>query len=332
MQAINAAITGVHGYVPQDKLSNAELEKMVDTSDEWITTRTGIKERRILKDPDKASAFMGAQAVQGLLQKTHTSPDDIDLVICATITPDYPTPAVANILSNQVGIRNAFSFDLSAACSGFLYALTVGEQFIVSGRYKKVIVVGVDKMSSITNFEDRTTCILFGDGAGAVLLEPNLEGDGIQDSILQSDGAGFESLFVKGGGSLHPATHETIDAKEHFLYQDGRAIFKVAVNTMARVTEEIMKRNDLSKEDIAFLVPHQANKRIIDAVGRQIGLPAEKVMLVIKDYGNTTAATLPLCLWQYESQLKKHDNIILVAFGAGFTWGSTYLKWAYDGK
>ena len=331
MKKIHAAITGIQGYVPDYILNNKELEELVDTNDEWIVTRTGIKERRILKGK-KGSSDLGAEAIKGLLDKTNTSAEEIDLIICATVTPDMLFPSTACLIADKIGAGNICAFDISAACSGFLYALTTASKFIESGSYKKVIVVGCDKMSSIVDYTDRTTCVLFGDGAGAVLLEPNSDGLGIMDYILKSDGSGGEFLKMKAGGSLHPASHETVDAREHFVYQDGQPVFKKAVKSMADVSEEIMKKNNLSSDDIAWLVPHQANKRIIDATSRRMGVGDEKVMLNIERYGNTTAGTIPLCLWDWEDQLKKGDNLILAAFGGGFTWGSIYLKWAYDSK
>lgn len=332
MKKIRAAITGINAWVPEYRLTNQELSKMVDTSDEWIMQRVGIKERRILKGEGLGTSDMGEQAVKGLLKKTDTSADQIDLLICATITPDMSFPATANIICDKVGIKNAFSFDIGAACSGFLFALQTGAQFIESGRYKKVIVVGADKMSSITDYTDRTTCPLFGDAAGAVLLEPTTEEVGVMDHILRTDGSGRKFLHLKAGGSVKPSSHETIDAKEHFIYQEGQSVFKFAVSNMADVAAEIMEKNNLKSEDIAWLVPHQANLRIIDATGRRMGLPPEKVMVNIQNYGNTTAATIPLCIWEYENRLKKGDVLILAAFGGGFTWGSIYLKWAYDPK
>jgi len=331
MKKIHAAITGIQGYVPDYILDNKELEELVDTNDEWIVTRTGIKERRILKGK-KGSSDLGAEAIKGLLDKTNTSAEEIDLIICATVTPDMLFPSTACLIADKIGAENICAFDISAACSGFLYALTTASKFIESGSYKKVIVVGCDKMSSIVDYTDRTTCVLFGDGAGAVLLEPNTDGLGIMDYILKSDGSGGEFLKMKAGGSLHPASHETVDAREHFVYQDGQPVFKKAVKSMADVSEEIMKKNNLSSDDIAWLVPHQANKRIIDATSRRMGVGDEKVMLNIERYGNTTAGTIPLCLWDWEDQLKKGDNLVLAAFGGGFTWGSIYLKWAYDPK
>jgi 3-oxoacyl-[acyl-carrier-protein] synthase-3 len=332
MKKINAAITGIQGYVPNYVLDNKELEKLVDTNDEWIVSRTGIKERRILKGENKGSSDLGTAAVNGLLKKTNTLPEEIDLLICATATPDMLFPSTACLIANKIGAGNICAFDIMAACSGFLYALSTASKFIESGTYKKVIVVGCDKMSSIVDYTDRTTCVLFGDGAGAILLEPNLEGLGVQDTILRSDGGGGEFLRQKAGGSLYPASHKTVDAREHFVYQDGQPVFKAAVKSMADVSEEIMKRNHLTADDVAWLVPHQANKRIIDATSRRMGVGDEKVMLNIEKYGNTTTATIPLCLWDWESQLKKGDNLVLAAFGGGFTWGSIYLKWAYDSK
>lgn len=332
MDQTRAMITGIQGYVPEYRLTNKELETLVETNDEWILSRTGIKERRILKGEDQGTSVMGAAAVQALLEKTGTDAKDIDLIICATVTPDLPFPATANIIADKVGATNSFSFDLAAACSGFLFALNVGSQFIQTGTHKKVIVVGADKMSSIVDYSDRTTCILFGDGAGAVLLEPTTEDFGIMDSILKSDGSGEPYLHMKAGGSRRPATQETLDRREHFAYQEGATVFKFAVTNMADVSAQVMERNGLSGDDVAWLVPHQANKRIIDATANRMGIGPDKVMMNIERYGNTTAATIPLCLWEYESQLKKGDNLILAAFGGGFTWGATYIKWAYDPK
>ena len=325
-----AAITGVQGYVPDYILTNKELEKIVDTNDEWIISRTGIKERRILKGEGKGTSILGIEAVKGLLKKTNINAEEVDLIICATATPDMIFPSTACIIADKVGASNAFAYDLMAACSGFLYALSTASKFIETGTYKKVIVVGADKMSSIVNYEDRATCIIFGDGGGAVMLQPSKDGLGIQDAILKSDGSGSEFLHMKAGGSAKPASHETVDAKEHSVWQDGQTVFKAAVTSMADVSEEIMKRNNLCADDVAWLVPHQANQRIIDATARSMGVGNEKVMLNIEKYGNTTNATIPLCLWEWESQLKKGDNLILAAFGGGFTWGSIYLKWAYD--
>lgn len=324
-----AAITGIGGWVPETKLTNQDLEKMVDTNDQWIRERTGILERRILRDPKKATSDIGAAAVQDLLKKTNTKPQDIDLLICATVTPDHPFPATANIIADKIGASNIGSFDIGAACCGFLFALTTGTQFIKSGMYKKVVVVGVDMMSSIIDYEDRATCIIFGDGGGAVMLEPNNEGLGIQDAIMHADGSGKKHLHQKAGGSMKPASLETVKNKEHFVYQEGRSVFKFAVTNMAEVSAEIMERNNLVSDDISWLVPHQANKRIIDATAKRMGVEDEKVMLNIHKYGNTTSGTIPLCLNDYENQLKKGDNLILSAFGGGFTWGSVYLKWAY---
>ena len=328
MNKITAAITGVQGYVPEHVLSNEDLTKIVDTSDEWITTRTGIKERRIMKNG--ASSDMAAEAVKSLLKKKNIDPLEIELVVLASVTPDHLFPSTANILCDKVGITNAWGFDLLAACSGFLFALTTASQFIENGRYKKVLVVGVDKMSSIVDYTDRTTCIIFGDGAGVVLLEPNEEGLGIQDHILRTDGSGREFLIQQGGGSVNPATIDSVEKKMHFVKQEGLQVFKFAVTKMADVSAEIMEKNNLSSEDVAWLVPHQANLRIIDATANRMGVSNDKVMINIQKYGNTTAGTLPLCLWDYEKQLKKGDNIILSAFGGGFTWGSIYLKWAYN--
>jgi 3-oxoacyl-[acyl-carrier-protein] synthase-3 len=329
MSKIHAAITAVHGYVPDYVLTNKELESIVDTTDEWITSRTGIKERRILKGEGLGTSDMAVHAVNGLLKKRGISAEEIDLIIFCTTTPDMPFPASANILADKIGAKNAWGYDLQAACSGFIFGLSTASQFIESGKHKKVLVVGGDKMSSIINYQDRTTCIIFGDGCGAVLLEPNEEGMGIMDSILRSDGSGKQFLHQKAGGSARPATHETIDNNEHVVYQEGQAVFKFAVTNMADVAAEIMERNSLTSEDVTWLVPHQANKRIIDATASRMGVGAEKVMINIQRYGNTTNGTIPLCLWEWESQLKKGDNVILAAFGGGFTWGSVYLKWAY---
>ena len=332
MGKITAAITGVGGYVPEYRLTNKILETMIDTNDEWIRTRTGVSERRILKGEGLGSSDLGAEAVKNLLQKTGVSADEIDCVICATVTPDMFFPATANIICDKVGIKNAFSYDISAACSGFLFSLTTGTTLIESGRYKKVIVVGADKMSSIVDYTDRTTCVLFGDGAGAVLLQPSTDENGILDSLLKTDGSGKPFLHMKAGGSARPSSVETVLAKEHYIYQEGQTVFKFAVKGMADISYELMERNNLKGDDIAWLVPHQANLRIIDATANRMGLPKEKVMINIDKYGNTTAATIPLCLWDWESKLKKGDNIILAAFGGGFTWGATWIKWAYDGK
>ncbi len=330
-QKITAAITAVSGYVPEDKLTNADLEEMVDTSDEWIQTRTGVVERRILKGAGLATSDLGAPAVAELCRKRGIDPAEIDCLICATVTPDMFFPATANIICGKVGAVNAWGFDVSAACSGFLFTLTTAAALVESGRYKKVVVVGTDKMSAITDYTDRSTCILFGDGAGAVLLEPNTEGLGVQDSLLKSDATGKDYLYMKAGGSARPASIESVTNKEHFLYQEGPSVFKFAVKGMADVVYELMERNNLTGNDIAWLVPHQANKRIIAATANRMGLSQDKVMLNIHRYGNTTAATIPLCLWDYEKKIKKGDTIILSAFGGGFTWGATVVKWAYDG-
>jgi 3-oxoacyl-[acyl-carrier-protein] synthase-3 len=327
MGKITAAITGVQGYVPDYIMTNEELSTIVDTSDEWITSRTGIKERRYMKDG--ASSDMAAAAVAQLLEKKGIDPLEIDLVIIGTVTPDYPFPSTANVVCDKVGMKNAWGYDLIAACSGFIYALTTGAQFIETGRYKKVIVIGVDKMTSILDYQDRTTCVIFGDGAGAVLLEPNEEGNGIIDFILRSDGSGRQYLIQPAGGSVNPPSHQTVEDRMHFVKQEGKQVFKFAVTNMAEVSAEIMEKNNLTSEDVDWLVPHQANLRIIDATANRMGLPQEKVMINIQKYGNTTAGTLPLCLWDYESQLKKGDTLILSAFGGGFTWGAVYLKWAY---
>jgi len=329
MSKITAAITGVNGWTPEYKLTNQELSTMVDTNDEWITSRTGIKERRILKGEGLGSSDLGANAIKGLLEKKNMKAEEIDLIICATATPDMLFPATACVIADKIGAKNAIGFDLMAACSGFLFALATASKYIETRSYKKIIVVGADKMSSIVDYEDRQTCVIFGDGAGAVLLEPTEDGLGIQDSILKSDGAGRDYLHMKGGGSVKPSTHETVDAKDHYIYQDGQTVFKFAVTNMADVSAEIMERNNLTGDDVAWLVPHQANKRIIDATARRMGVGTDKVMLNIQKYGNTTNGTIPLCLWEWEDKLKKGDNIVLAAFGGGFTWGSIYLKWAY---
>ena len=330
MTKIRAAITGVGAYLPEYILNNEELSRLVDTTDEWIMTRIGIKERRILKGEGKATSDLGTKAVEQLLEKTGTSPEEVDFLICATVTPDMQFPATANIISDKVGIKNAFSYDLNAGCSGFLYALLTASKFVESGKYKKVVVVGAEKMSSIVDYTDRATCPIFGDGAAAVMLEPTTEDFGIIDHILESDGAGRKHLHQKAGGSLKPASHETVDAREHYIYQEGQPVFKKAVSKMADVAVEIMERNKVTPENLSWLVPHQANNRIIEATARRMGIEKNQVMINIEHLGNTTAATLPLCLWEWEPKLKKGDNIILAAFGAGFTWGSIYLKWAYD--
>ena len=329
IQKIRAAITAVGGYVPDDKLTNADLEKMVDTSDEWIRTRTGVAERRILKGEGKGTSDLGAPAVLELCKKRGIDPSDIDCLICCTVTPDMTFPATANIICDKIGAINAWSFDLGAACSGFLYGLTTGAMYVESGRYNKVVVVGADKMSAIVDYSDRTTCVLFGDGGAAVLLEPSVDDNGVLDSILRSDGSGAKYLHMKAGGSVKPASIETVTSKEHFIYQEGQAVFKFAVKGMADVSAELIERNNLTGDDIAWLVPHQANKRIIDATANRMGLSSEKVMLNIERFGNTTSGTIPLCLWEWESRLKKGDYIVLAAFGGGFTWGATLVKWAY---
>lgn len=331
-QKISASITGVGGYVPEYRLTNEELATMVDTNNEWIVSRTGVEERRILKGEGKGSSDLGAPAVLDLCQKRGLDPLEIDCIICCTVTPDMFFPATANLISEKVGAKNAFSFDLGAACSGFLFGLTMGASLIESGRYKKVVVVGADKMSAIVDYTDRTTCILFGDGAGAVLLEPGEEGYGVLDSNLKTDGTGARYLNMKAGGSLRPASVETLAAKEHYIFQEGQSVFKFAVVGMADVAYELIQRNNISGDDINWLVPHQANKRIIEATANRIGIPKEKVMLNIMRYGNTTSGTIPLCLWEWENKLKKGDTLVLAAFGGGFTWGATLVKWAYDGK
>lgn len=328
-QKITAAITAVGGYVPEDRLTNFDLEKMVETNDEWIRTRTGISERRILKGEGLATSDMVVPAVRQLCEKRGIDPAEIDAMIVGTVTPDMMFPSTANLACHKLGAKNAWGFDLLAACSGFLYSLTTGAALIESGRYKKVVVVGADKMSSIVNYNDRATCIIFGDGAGAVLLEPGTDGLGIQDSILRSDGSGGTYLHMKAGGSLRPASAETVANNEHYAYQEGQAVFKFAVKGMADVSAELLERNNLTGNDISWLVPHQANKRIIDATADRMGLSHDKVMLNIERFGNTTAATIPLCLWEWEKQLNKGDNIVLAAFGGGFTWGATLVKWAY---
>jgi 3-oxoacyl-[acyl-carrier-protein] synthase-3 len=330
MDKCYAAITAVGGYVPPYKLTNQILETMVDTNDEWIRSRTGVEERRILKGEGLGSSEMGVEAVNEMLKKRGIGAEEVDCLICATVTPDMVFPATANIICDKGGLNKAFSFDVGAACSGFLYALTIGTSLIESGRYQKVVVVGVDKMSSIVDYSDRATCIIFGDGAGAVLLEPASGEEGVKDSILRSDGSGRQYLHMKAGGSVKPATVESVLAKEHYIYQEGQAVFKFAVKGMADVSYELMERNNLTADDIAWLVPHQANLRIIDATANRMNLPKEKVMININKFGNTTAATIPLCLWEWENQLHKGDNIILAAFGGGFTWGATWVKWAYE--
>ena len=328
---MKAVVTGVHGYVPEYVLTNQELEQLVDTSNDWITSRTGILERRILKGEDQGTSVIGTQAVNGLLTKTNTDPGDIDLIICATTTPDMLFPATANIIGKATGCHQAFGFDMNAACSGFTFALSTASQFIETGRYKKIIVVGADKMSSIIDYQDRTTCILFGDGGSAILLEPSEdENFGIKDFVLKSDGSGEPFLHMKAGGSRRPATQETVANREHYAYQEGATVFKFAVTNMADVAEEVMERNSLQSEDIAYLVPHQANRRIISATAQRMGIGEDKVMLNIHKYGNTTNGTIPLCLFDYEEKLKRGDNLILAAFGGGFTWGAMYMTWGYD--
>jgi 3-oxoacyl-[acyl-carrier-protein] synthase-3 len=330
MGKVTAAITAVGGYVPDFVLSNKVLETMVDTDDEWITTRTGIKERRILKEEGKGTSFLGIKAVEDLLEKRKVDPLEIDLVILATATPDLPVAATAAYIATAIGAKNAFSFDLQAACSGFLFGMSTAASYIECGRYKKVLLVGADKMSSIIDYTDRTTCIIFGDGAGAVLFEPNEEGFGLQDEILRTDGIGREYLKIEAGGSILPPSHETVDKKQHYVFQDGKTVFKFAVSNMADISEKVMQRNNLTNKEVDWLVPHQANKRIISATANRIKLEDDKVMMNIHKYGNTTSATLPLLLRDYENQLKQGDNLIFAAFGGGFTWGAIYLKWAYN--
>jgi 3-oxoacyl-[acyl-carrier-protein] synthase III len=331
MKKITAAITGVAGYVPEYILTNEELSKMVDTTDEWIMTRIGIKERRILKGRGHGTSDIAIHAVKELLRKTNTSPEEVDMLICGIVTPDMQFPATANIISDKAGIKNAFGYDINAGCSSFLYALVTASKFIETGSHKKVIVVGADKMSSITDYTDRATCPIFGDGAGAVLLEPDTNGFGVIDSIMKVDGSGRKHLHQVAGGSCHPSTIETVTKRQHYIYQEGQPVFKAAVSNMADTAVDIMKRNNLTPENLAWLVPHQANMRIIDATGNRMGLSKDKVMINIQKYGNTTSATIPLCLWEWEPKLRKGDNIIIATFGAGFTWGAAYVKWAYDG-
>jgi 3-oxoacyl-[acyl-carrier-protein] synthase III len=329
--AIRAAITGVHGHLPQYVLTNHELAKMVETTDAWIVERTGIRERRILKGEGLGTSHMGAEAVRGLLEKTGTAPGDVDLVICATTTPDFVFPSTANLICDMVGIRNIGSFDVQAACSGFVYALTIASQFVETGKYEKVVVVGADKMSSIIDYTDRATCVLFGDAAGAVLVEPSRNRRGILDSLISSDGAGMQFLHQKAGGSRMPPTAETVARRLHYVHQEGAQVYKFAVARMADIANDLLTRNKLTADDIAWLVPHQANKRIIEATAARMALPMDKVMMTIHKFGNTTAATIPLCLWDYESKLKRGDKLLLAAFGGGFTWAGMYLTWAYDG-
>ena len=329
MSKLRAKISGIHAWVPPYILTNKELEAMVETTDEWIMSRTGIRERHILKGEGLGTSDMGAEAVIGLLEKTGTNPEEVELLICATVTPDMTFPATANIISDKAGLKNAFSFDLNAACSGLLFALITASKYVETGMYKKVIVVGADKMSAITDYTSRETCVLFGDAAGAILLEPTTEEVGIMDSLTGTDGSGRVHLHMKAGGSIKPASHDTVNAKEHFIYQEGQPVFKFAVTRMADVSAEIMERNGLTADDISYLVPHQANLRIIDATARRMGVGKDKVMINIDRYGNTTDATIPLCLWEWENKLNKGDNLILAAFGGGFTWGSIWVKWAY---
>ncbi len=329
MTKIRAAITAVNAWVPENVMTNKDMEKFIDTTDEWIQSRTGIKERHILNTPGEGTSDIGARAVEGLLKKRGITADEIDLLICATTTPDMQFPATANIISDKVGAKNAWSYDINAACSGFIFALSTASKFIETGAYKKVVVIGADKMSSIIDYTDRATCVIFGDGGGAVLLEANDEGNGIMDSILRVDGSGRVHLHQKAGGSVKPATAETVAAKEHYVYQEGQTVFKFAVTNMADVSAEIMERNNLTGDDVSWLIPHQANKRIIDATARRMGLSDDKVTLNIERYGNTTNGTIPLCLWEWESKFKKGDNIIIAAFGGGFTWGAIWIKWAY---
>ncbi len=331
MEKLRAAITGVGAYVPEYVLDNEELSRMVDTTDEWIMTRIGIRERHILKGEGLGTSYMGTKAIEDLMEKTGTVAEDIDLIICATVTPDMFFPSTANIIAHKLGATRAMVFDISAACSGFLFALTTASKFIETGTCKKVVVVGADKMSSIVDYTDRATCPIFGDGAGAVLLEPNTEGEGIMDHILRNNGEGGQYLYMKAGGSAYPATEETVRNRWHYIHQEGKVVFKYAVSNMSDTTLELMHRNNLSVDDITFLVPHQANLRIIDAVATRMGMPVEKCMVNIEKYGNTTSGTLPLCLWDYEARLKKGDNLVLTAFGGGFSWGSVFLKWAYNG-
>ena len=332
MKELNAVITGIAAYAPEYILTNDEISKLVDTSDEWITTRVGIKERRILKGEGKGVSYMGIKAVSELLTKTNTKPEEIDVLIFATTTPDHVFPSASSMVAEANKVKNAFCFDMQVACSGFIFGLEVASNFIKSNKYKKIVLVAGDKMSSITNYSDRNTAPLFGDGVGAVLLEPTEEKLGIMDAVLRTDGVGYSHLQMKAGGSKHPATHETIDKKEHAVFQEGKVVFKYAVSSMSDISDEIAKKNNLSIDDIDWFVPHQANKRIIDAAQNRLGIPKEKVMVNIHKYGNTSAGTIPLCLWEWEKKLKKGDNIILTAFGAGFSWGSVYLKWGYDGE
>lgn len=331
MEKINAVITGIGGYVPDYILTNEELSRMVDTDDEWIMTRIGVKERRILNEEGLGTSYMARKAAKQLMQRTNSNPDDIDLVIVATTTPDYHFPSTASILCDKLGLKNAFAFDLQAACCGFLYGMETAASFVTSGRYKKVILVGADKMSSMVDYADRATSPIFGDGAGAVMIEATTEDYGVKDAILRTDGKGLPFLHMKAGGSVSPASYFTIDNKMHYLYQEGRTVFKYAVSNMSAITVQLAERNGLNKDNLNWVIPHQANLRIIDAVGQRLGISKDKVMVNIQRYGNTSAATLPLCLWDYEKQLKKGDNLIFTAFGAGFTFGAVYVKWGYDG-
>lgn len=332
MRNFNAVITGVGGYVPEKVITNEDICKLVDTSDEWITTRTGIKERRKLDIPGVGTSYMGTKAVQELLEKTGTNPLDIEVVICSTNTPDYVLPAAATMIVENCGLKHAYGWDLGAACSGFIFALTQGAALIEAGRYKKVIVVAAEAMTTVTNYNDRTTCALFGDGAAAVLLEPTTEAYGVIDSVHYTDGSGLPNLHMKAGGSARPASHETVDNEEHYIYQEGQAVFKAAVTRLVEASKEIKRRNNITPEEVTWVVPHQANMRIIDAIVRYMKVPIEKVMVNIHKYGNTSSATIPICLWEWESKLRKGDVLILSAFGAGFSWGSIYLKWGYDPK
>lgn len=332
MDKLNAVITGIGGYVPEDVITNADMEKLVDTSDEWITTRVGIKERRILRGEGRGLSYMGIRAVNQLLEKTGTDPKEIEVILCATTTPDYAFPTTASIIGHETGCHAAATFDVQAACSGFIYGLEIASNFIRSGRYKKVILVSGDKMTSITDYTDRNTAPLFGDGCAAVLLEPTMENVGMIDSILRTDGVGLEHLHMKGGGSAYPSSYETVDKRMHYVWQDGRVVFKYAVSYMADVAAELVARNGLTNKDLNWVIPHQANLRIIDAAARRLGVSNDQVMVNIQKYGNTSAGSIPLCLWEWEEKLKKGDNMILAAFGAGFTYGAMYMKWGYDGK
>ena len=332
MSIINAAITAVGGYLPEDKLTDADLEKLVDTNDEWITTRVGIKERRVLKDPTKGAAYLGVQAVQDLLTRNGIDPKTIDGLILTTNTGDHTFPTTASIVAHDTGCVNAFTFDLVSACPGFIYALETGANYIRSGRYKRVLVVAAEKMTAFVDYTDRATCPLFGDGAGCVLLEPTEEAFGVMDASFHTDGIGRNNLILRAGGSVNPASHETVEARQHYIYQEGAAVFKHAVKGMSSSCRAIMERNGLADADVAWVVPHQANLRIIDAVAREMKVPMERVMVNIEYRGNTSSATIPLCLWEFEKKLHKGDNLILTSFGAGFTWGAVYVKWAYEPK